>query len=64
MLSIKFGHYHPSLENSFAETLHTIKSEDPLSPIAVIAPTNYMLERLQERLVRKHDVSFLNVFFL
>lgn len=64
MLSIKFGHYHPSLENSFVETLHTIKSEDPLSPIAVIVPTNYMLERLQERLVKKHDVSFLNVFFL
>ncbi|MCF6150031.1 MAG: hypothetical protein E3K37_15375 [Candidatus Kuenenia sp.] len=64
MLSIKIGQYHPSLENSFVDTLLTTKKEDPFAPIAVVAPTNYMLEHLQARLVKKHDASLLNVFFL
>ncbi|MBM4054631.1 MAG: hypothetical protein FJ264_08165 [Planctomycetes bacterium] len=64
MLSIKLGQYHPLLENSFADTLYAIKRNDPFSPVAIVAPTNYMLERLQEYLVEKNDTSFLNVFFL
>lgn len=64
MLSVKTGHYHPSLENSFVETILALKRDDPLTPLAVVAPTNRMLNRLQERLVQGQDASFLNISFM
>lgn len=64
MLSVKIGHYHPSLENSFISVVQTLKKDDPLMPLAVVAPTNWMLNRLQERLVQENGASFLNISFL
>ncbi len=64
MLSVKIGHYHPSLENSFVETIHALKRDDPLSPLVVVAPTNWMLHRLQERLAQGHNASFMNISFM
>ncbi|MFN3531640.1 MAG: PD-(D/E)XK nuclease family protein [Candidatus Brocadia sp.] len=64
MLAVKIGHYHPSLENSFVNTIQTLKKDDPLTPLAVVAPTNWMLNRLQERLVQEQDASFLNISFM
>ncbi|KAB2835774.1 MAG: hypothetical protein F9K48_03545 [Candidatus Brocadia sp.] len=61
MLSVKTGPYHPSLEDSFVETIQALKREDPLAPLAVVVPTNWMLHRLQERLVQGNDASFLNI---
>lgn len=63
MLSVKIGHYHPSLENSFVNTIQTLKKDDPLTPLLVVAPTNWMLNRLQERLAQGHDTSFMNISF-
>lgn len=64
MLSVKIGHYHPALENSFVNTIQTLKENDPLAPLAVVAPTNWMLNRLQERLVQEHNASFMNISFM
>ncbi|TVM03803.1 MAG: hypothetical protein CV087_03610 [Candidatus Brocadia sp. WS118] len=64
MLSVKMGHYRPSLEDSFVETIQALKRDDPLAPLAVVAPTNWMLHRLQERLVQGNDASFMNISFL
>ena len=73
MLSVKIGQYHPSLENSFVNTIQTLKKDDPLAPLAVVAPTNWMLNRLQERLVMGQDAapgsrytgtSFMNISFM
>ena len=73
MLSVKIGQYHPSLENSFVNTIQTLKKDDPLTPLAVVAPTNWMLNRLQERLVMRQDASpgsrytktsFMNISFM
>lgn len=64
MLSVKIGHYHPFLENSFVNTIQTLKENDPLAPLAVVAPTNWMLNRLQERLVQEYDASFMNISFM
>lgn len=64
MLSVKIGHYHPSLEDSFAETIQTLKGDNPLASLAVVAPTNWMLHRIQERIVQGNDASFMNVSFL
>ncbi|MBI5677696.1 MAG: hypothetical protein HZC52_04235, partial [Planctomycetes bacterium] len=73
MLSVKIGQYHPSLENSFVNTIQTLKKDDPLTPLAVVAPTNWMLNRLQERMVMGQDASpgskytgtsFMNISFM
>ena len=72
MLSVKIGPYHPSLEDSFVNTIQAIKKDDPLTPLAVVAPTNWMLNRLQERLIMGQDAtpgsrytgtSFMNISF-
>src|SRR3990167_8382559 len=73
MLSVKIGQYHPSLEDSFVNTIQTLKKDDPLTPLAVVAPTKWMLNRLQERLVmgqgatpgsRDTGTSFMNFSFM
>ncbi|HHT9144110.1 MAG TPA: PD-(D/E)XK nuclease family protein [Candidatus Wunengus sp. YC61] len=73
MLSVKIGQYHPSLENSFVNTIQTLKKDDPFVPLAVVAPTNWMLNRLQERLVlgqdappgsRYTEMGFMNISFM
>ncbi len=73
MLSVKIGPYHPSLEDSFVNTIQTLKKDDPLAPLAVVAPTNWMLNWLQERLVmgqgttpgsRYTETGFMNIFFM
>jgi len=73
MLSVKIGQYHPSLEDSFVNTIQTLKKDDSLTPLAVVAPTNWMLNRLQERLVMGQDATpgsrytetgFMNISFM
>ncbi|NUO09178.1 MAG: exodeoxyribonuclease V subunit gamma [Candidatus Brocadia sp.] len=73
MLTVKIGHYHPSLEDSFVETIEALKRDDPMAPLAVVAPTNWMLNRLQERLVQEQNASpcskhtgasFMNISFM
>jgi len=73
MLSVKIGQYHPALEDSFVETVHVIKKGDPLAPIAVVTPSNLMLQQLQKRLVLgtkttsappQHETCFMNVSFM
>ena len=73
MLSVKIGQYHPALEDSFTATVHAIKKDDPLASIAVITPSNLMLQRLQKRLVLgtktdstlpQHETCFMNVSFM
>ncbi|HHT9130770.1 MAG TPA: 3'-5' exonuclease, partial [Candidatus Brocadiaceae bacterium] len=64
MLSVKIGQFHPSLENSFVNTIQTLKKDDPLASLSVVTPTNWMLNRLQERLVHEQDASFMNISFM
>ncbi len=73
MLSVKIGQYHPSLEDSFVKTIHAIKKDDPLASIAIITPSNLMLQRLQKRLALGPQTSsttphkeacFMNVSFM
>lgn len=73
MLSVKIGQYHPALEDSFTATVHAIKKDDPLASIAVITPSNLMLQRLQKRLVLgtqtsstppRNETCFMNVSFM
>ncbi len=64
MLTLKYGLYHPDLENSFVETLSTLKKKDPWTPLLVIAPSSWILTHLKELLTLEHNISLLNVTFL
>lgn len=69
MLSVHIGEYHPSLEYSFVNTIQTLKKDDPFTPLAVVAPTNLVLTRLQKLLVHGQadppvNVSFMNFSIL
>ena len=63
MLSVKTGQYHPSLENSLIDTIKSFKKDDPLTPLLVVSPTNWMLSRLQER-VSQETTACINIHFM
>ena len=63
MLSVKTGQYHPSLENSLIETIKSFKKDDPLTPLLVVSPTNWMWSRLQER-VSQETTACINIHFM
>lgn len=64
MLSVKIGLYHPFLEQSFVDTIQTLKKDNPLAPLAVVAPTNIMVKHLQECLAHEQGASFVNISFM
>lgn len=46
MLRVVAGPFHPDLEQAFTEHLHALK-QDPLAPMAVVAPSRRLLNRLR-----------------
>jgi ATP-dependent helicase/nuclease subunit B len=64
MLSVKTGLYHPFLEDSFVATIRALKKDDPLVPLAVVTPTNVMMNHLQKRLAHEQGTSFINISFV
>ncbi|WKZ15926.1 MAG: exodeoxyribonuclease V subunit gamma [Candidatus Jettenia caeni] len=64
MLSVKIGLYHPFLEQSFVDTIQILKKDNSLTPLAVVAPTNIMVNRLQECLAHEQGASFMNISFM
>jgi hypothetical protein len=51
MLTLVSGPIHPFLENAFRDHVRERTSKNPLSPVAVVAPSARLLERLQFLLV-------------
>ncbi|HZL70955.1 MAG TPA: hypothetical protein VFC86_00745, partial [Planctomycetota bacterium] len=48
MLHVAHGPFHPALENAFVARLRDLKKEDPLAPVAVVAPSARLANRLKE----------------
>ena len=48
MLHVAHGPFHPSLENAFIARLRELKRDDPLAPVAVVAPSARLANRLKE----------------
>ena len=48
MLHVAHGPFHPSLEAAFIARLRELKKGDPLAPIAVVAPSARLANRLKE----------------
>ncbi|OVE77785.1 hypothetical protein BVX98_01815 [bacterium F11] len=61
MLTLHSGPFHPTLEVLFIQHLQKLKVQ-PFSPVAIVAPSQRLVERLQ-LLVGKKNLSFINVHF-
>jgi hypothetical protein len=61
MLTVESGPFHPWLENAFIKRVLALKT-DPLAPVAVVAPSGRLLERLQIALAGQKQ-AFMNITF-
>jgi len=64
MLKIVTGHYHPDLEAALVEEVRSLKSADPLVPLAIIVPSIPLRRRLKQLLCVEHQRALLDVQFL
>src|SRR5947207_16030398 len=62
MLTLVSGSFHPSLEKAFMERILSLKSQDPLSSLAVVAPSGRLMERLQ-LILAEQSAALLNIHF-
>lgn len=69
MLYVKTGKFHPSLENELANFVRAVKDKNKLAPLAIIAPSNYIIRHLKRLLAEKIpdgviQIRFYNLFGL
>lgn len=63
MLTVKYGPFHPGLEEDFTRFLKDLKGENPLSPVGVITPSRWLLSHLKE-VCLQDGVNLFHVSFL
>lgn len=63
MLRIVTGRYHPELEAALVEEIRSLKSSDPLTPLAVVVPSEPLRRRVQRLLCLDHRLELLGVHF-
>ncbi len=64
MLKVVTGRFHPTLESSLVDRVRRLKAEDPLVPLAIIAPSNHLADRLRALFAVEHRLSLLNLHVL
>lgn len=64
MLRVVTGRFHPSLESSLVDHLHTSKANDPFASVVVLVPSKQLLDRLKRLLIIERRCSLLNVHVL
>jgi len=64
MLRIVTGPFHPALDSALVEDIRSYKAGDPFAPLAVIAPSAFLIERLKLVVTRHEPRAFLNIHFL
>src|SRR2546422_11480865 len=47
MLSIVTGPFHPDLENALVAEVHSLKQDDPLRSLAIVAPSHQLARRVK-----------------
>jgi len=62
-MQLVVGPFRPALEGAFRETFSTLRREDPLRPIAVIAPSKRIVDRLKELALEAVPEGFAAVRF-
>jgi ATP-dependent helicase/nuclease subunit B len=64
MLRVVTGSYHPDLESALVEEVRSLKSSDPLVPIALVVPSDPLKRRLKRLLCIEHKLALLDVHVL
>ena len=64
MLRLVTGPFHPVLDRALVEDIRSHKTGDPFAPLAVIAPSASLVERLKQLLTGHEPHAFLNIHFL
>ena len=64
MLRLVTGPFHPVLDRALVEDIRSRKTRDPFAPLAVIAPSASLVERLKLVLTGREPHAFLNIHFL
>ncbi len=64
MLNVYLGNFHPDLEEALCEHLLTLKASDPLTPIAIIVPSDRIRSRIKLLLMKERDMNLMGVHFL
>jgi ATP-dependent helicase/nuclease subunit B len=63
MMDLVTGAFHPGLEGAFAETFARLRREDPLAPLAVVASSRRLSDRLKEVALEAVPEGFAAVRF-
>lgn len=64
MLRIVTGRFHPDLDTALVEDIRSLKSSDPLAPVAIVVPSEPLRRWLQRFLCLDHQLALLDVHFL
>ncbi|CAI4031988.1 hypothetical protein DNFV4_02411 [Nitrospira tepida] len=64
MLRVCTGPFHPTLESALVEDVRRLKTGEPLAPLAIIVPSQLLIDRLRRLLVLDARLPLLNVHFL
>jgi len=64
MLRIVTGSYHPDLEAALVEDIRSLKSADPLAPLAIVVPSDQLKRRLKQLLCIEHKLALLDIHVL
>ena len=57
------GPFRPALEDAFAQTLARLRREDPVVPLAVVAPSKRLADHLKKVALRALPDGFVGVRF-
>ena len=64
MYRVVTGPFHPHLETTLLEDIQQLKASDPLSPLAIVVPSELLRRHLQWSLCIENRCALLNVYFL
>ena len=64
MLHVVTGRFHPHLEAALVDHISRAKAADPFAALAVLVPSQPLVERLAHLLAVEHRLSLLNVHLL
>lgn len=64
MLRVVAAPFHPHLESALADEVRTLKSSDPLAPLAIVVPSQPLAGRVRRLLALEEGLTLLQVHVL
>jgi len=63
-MQIVLGPFHPYLEDALVEEILRLKEDEPLAPILLLVPSNFLRRRVKILLARERGLNLLNFHIL